>query len=187
MRFCFSWKFTSCVSDQVVKFCCSRVSESRHHAEEERWKDGKHDGGGATPVPGAAEARWGGDAEEQGRYARSVSEGLLQTATGLRARRHNQNHVIMIIGGLWRYSDWRHVATGCNAVVTTGNLKGRKTLWNNIFLVQRLGLGYRPTVVFRSRHVTTGSEGSGRRSYEQLLGWQMFLEKKHLECVCFPR
>jgi len=23
----------------------------------------------------------------------------------------------MVIAGLWRYGDWRHVATGCNAVV----------------------------------------------------------------------
>ena len=23
----------------------------------------------------------------------------------------------MIIAGLWRYGDWRHVATGCNALV----------------------------------------------------------------------
>jgi len=27
------------------------------------------------------------------------------------------NDVIMIIAGLWRYGDWRHVATGCNALV----------------------------------------------------------------------
>ena len=27
------------------------------------------------------------------------------------------NEVIMIIAGLWRYGDWRHVATCCNAVV----------------------------------------------------------------------
>jgi len=24
----------------------------------------------------------------------------------------------MIIAGLWRYGDWRHVTTGCNPVVT---------------------------------------------------------------------
>ena len=35
-----------------------------------------------------------------------------------RPRRHNENDVIIIIAGLWRYGDWRHVATGCNAVVT---------------------------------------------------------------------
>jgi len=34
------------------------------------------------------------------------------------ARRHNKNDVIMIIAGLWRYGDWPHVATGCNALVT---------------------------------------------------------------------
>ena len=33
--------------------------------------------------------------------------------------RHNENDVIMIIAGVWRYGDWRHVATGCSALVTT--------------------------------------------------------------------
>jgi len=32
-------------------------------------------------------------------------------------RRHNENDVTMIIAGLWRYGDWRHVATGYTAVV----------------------------------------------------------------------
>jgi len=27
------------------------------------------------------------------------------------------NDVVMRIAGLWRYGDWRHVATGCNALV----------------------------------------------------------------------
>jgi len=36
------------------------------------------------------------------------------------ARRHNENEVIMI-AGLWRYGDWRHVATGCNALVLLNN------------------------------------------------------------------
>jgi len=31
--------------------------------------------------------------------------------------RHNEYDVMMIIAGLWRYGDWRHVATGCNALV----------------------------------------------------------------------
>jgi len=26
--------------------------------------------------------------------------------------------MMMIIAGLWRHGDWRHVATGCNALVT---------------------------------------------------------------------
>jgi len=25
----------------------------------------------------------------------------------------------MLTAGLWRYGDWRHVATGCNALVTS--------------------------------------------------------------------
>ena len=31
--------------------------------------------------------------------------------------RHNENDVTMTIAGLWRYGDWRHVATGCAALV----------------------------------------------------------------------
>ena len=34
--------------------------------------------------------------------------------------RHNENDVI--IAGLWRYGNWRHVATGCNALVFYLNL-----------------------------------------------------------------
>jgi len=30
---------------------------------------------------------------------------------------HNENDVTMTIAGLWRYGDWRHVATGCTALV----------------------------------------------------------------------
>ena len=38
--------------------------------------------------------------------------------TGLQApRRHNENDVTITIAGLWRYGDWRHVATGCTAIV----------------------------------------------------------------------
>ena len=33
------------------------------------------------------------------------------------ARRHNENNVTMTIAVLWRYGDWRHVATGCTALV----------------------------------------------------------------------
>ena len=32
------------------------------------------------------------------------------------------NDVTVTIAGLWRYGDWRHVATGCTAVV---NLKAK--------------------------------------------------------------
>jgi len=35
--------------------------------------------------------------------------------------RHNENDVIVVIAGLWRYGDWRHVATGCNALAFVSN------------------------------------------------------------------
>ena len=45
-------------------------------------------------------------------YVRNAGRGQLSSEW-----RHKENDVIMIIDGLWRYGDWRHVATGCNAVV----------------------------------------------------------------------
>jgi len=52
--------------------------------------------------------------------------------------RHNENDVITITAGLWRYGDRRHVATGCNAPVKTecylasagGDMRCRCTLTN---------------------------------------------------------
>jgi len=37
------------------------------------------------------------------------------------ARHHNENDVTMTIAGVWKYGDWRHVATGCIAlaIITT--------------------------------------------------------------------
>ena len=32
-------------------------------------------------------------------------------------RRHNENDVTMTIAGLWRYGNWRHVASGCTTLV----------------------------------------------------------------------
>jgi len=40
-------------------------------------------------------------------------------ASAVSATRHNENDVTMTIAGLWRYADWRHVATGCNALANT--------------------------------------------------------------------
>jgi len=51
---------------------------------------------------------------------------IMRTGGGCKRRRretrewrHNENDVITITAGLWRYADWRHVATGCNAPVKT--------------------------------------------------------------------
>jgi len=38
-------------------------------------------------------------------------------ASAVGARRNNENHVTMTIAGLWRYGDWRHLATSCTALV----------------------------------------------------------------------
>jgi len=42
--------------------------------------------------------------------------GAASAASAVGARRHNENDVTMIIAGR-RYGDWRHVATGCIALV----------------------------------------------------------------------
>jgi len=54
------------------------------------------------------------------RVANSVANDVImrtEAASAVGVRRHDGNDVIMIIAGLWRYGDWRHVATGCNALV----------------------------------------------------------------------
>ena len=67
-------------------------------------------------------------------YVRNVGRGQLSSewrhnendvimrtraASAVGARRHNENDVTMTVGGLWRCGDWRHVATGCTALVFT--------------------------------------------------------------------
>jgi len=46
-------------------------------------------------------------------------------ASAVGARRHNEDDVTMTIAGLWRYGDWRHVATGCTALVTFKRRRSR--------------------------------------------------------------
>jgi len=45
--------------------------------------------------------------------------GAASAASPVGARRHNDNDDTMTIAGLWTYGDWRHVATGCTALVHT--------------------------------------------------------------------
>ena len=46
-----------------------------------------------------------------------MRNGAASAASAVVARRHNENDVTMTIAGLWRYGDWRHVATGCIALL----------------------------------------------------------------------
>ena len=46
--------------------------------------------------------------------ASSVANGVIMRTGAASAV---ENDIIMIIPGIWRYGDWRHVATGCNALV----------------------------------------------------------------------
>jgi len=38
------------------------------------------------------------------------------------ARRHNENDVTVTVAGLWRYGDWRHVATGYTTLFNINNI-----------------------------------------------------------------
>jgi len=55
--------------------------------------------------------------------ARVANDVITRTgaASTVGARRHNENDVTMTIAGLWRYGDWRHVATGCTALIKEAN------------------------------------------------------------------
>jgi len=44
--------------------------------------------------------------------------------------RHNENDVTAAIAGLWRYGDWRHMATGCTAIVWNSLQKHLRTVGN---------------------------------------------------------
>ena len=61
--------------------------------------------------------------------------GAANAASAVGAKRHNENDVAMTIAGLWRYGDWRHVATGCTAVVF---------IHSNVVLAATLYDGSRP-------------------------------------------
>jgi len=55
-------------------------------------------------------------------------------ASAVRVRCHNDNDDTMTIAGLWSYGDWRHVATGCTAlVVNYNNLKN-----DNVIIIARM-------------------------------------------------
>ena len=47
-------------------------------------------------------------------------------ASAVGARCYNDDDVTMTIAGLWRYGDWRHVATGCTALVQIERLLCRR-------------------------------------------------------------
>jgi len=47
--------------------------------------------------------------------------GATSAASAVGVRRHNENDVTMTTAGLWRYGNWRHVATGCTLVYSKNN------------------------------------------------------------------
>jgi len=46
-----------------------------------------------------------------------MKTGAASAANAVGARCHDENDVTITIAGLWRYGDWRHVATGCTDLV----------------------------------------------------------------------
>jgi len=61
----------------------------------------------------------GGRGQLRSEWGQNENDVIMRTgaASAVGARRHNENDVTMTIAGLWRYGDWRHVATGCTALV----------------------------------------------------------------------
>jgi len=49
--------------------------------------------------------------------------GAASATSAVGVKRHNDNDVTMTIADLWRYGDWRHVATGaCTALVAVNSV-----------------------------------------------------------------
>jgi len=72
--------------------------------------------------------RNGGRGQLSSEWSHNENDIIMRTgaASSVGARCHNENDITMIIAGLWRYSNWRHVATGCTALVT---FMPRNTAW----------------------------------------------------------
>jgi len=74
--------------------------------------------------------RNGGRAQLSSEWRHNENDVIMRTgaasaASTAGARRHNENDVTMIIAGLSRYGDWRHLATGCTALVSVTSLQFR--------------------------------------------------------------
>ena len=67
-----------------------------------------------------------------------VSVGNVRSSVTLGVASSVANHVIMIIAGSWRYGDWRHVATGCTALVLTYTQCSQDTLLTTWYKWDRL-------------------------------------------------
>jgi len=61
--------------------------------------------------------RNGGRGQLSSEWRHSENDVIMRTGAAIGASRHNENDVTMTIAVLWRYGDWRHVATGCTALV----------------------------------------------------------------------
>jgi len=62
--------------------------------------------------------RNGGHGQLSSEWRHNENDDIMRTgaANAVGARCHNENDVTMTVAGLWRYGDWRHVATGCTAL-----------------------------------------------------------------------
>jgi len=65
--------------------------------------------------------------------ARSHNENnvIMTTGAASAASAIGENDVTMTIAGLWRYGDWRHVVTGCTALVCRND-------WSSLLTDNRL-------------------------------------------------
>jgi len=80
-------------------------------------------------------------------------------ASAVGARRCNENDVTMTIAGLWTYGDWRHVATGCTALVASENRYERTHNRSKCIIIFSLGLCKRGQLKLRSHRMRCLSGG----------------------------
>jgi len=74
--------------------------------------------------------RNGGCGQLSSEWRHNENDVIMRTgaASAIGIRRHNENDITMTIAGLWRYGDWRHVATGCNTLVLMTTTAGAGNL-----------------------------------------------------------
>ena len=84
--------------------------------------------------------------------------GAASAASAVGARRHNENDVTVVIAGR-RYGDWRHVATGCTALVLHDRPLERK---HNFINLSSISL---PLICYNHSNFGRPLQGTVRPSY----------------------
>ena len=88
----------------------------------------------------------GGRGQLSSEWCHNENDVIMRMGAGsaVGVRHHNKNDVTMTIAGLWRCGDWRHVATGCAALIY-GALCNRETIY--IFMLLFVLLYFFPRLI----------------------------------------